>query len=192
MIDGYRTQNDNRYLGELFERYIRFVFLVCMKYLRNDELAKDMTMQVFEKLTADLHKFEIRNFKSWLHVTTRNACLMHIRSHNNVSVQSIHDKKDAENFVENLPDLHHDENELSEMRLDHLEKAMTSLCTEQRQCIDLFYIKDKSYKEVTDLTGFTMNEVKSHLQNGKRNLKNYLVTHGEFLLMIFLLINFNK
>jgi RNA polymerase sigma-70 factor (ECF subfamily) len=56
-----------------------------------------------------------------------------------------------------------------------LQDAVTRLSEEQKQCIELFYFKQKSYKEVSDLTGYSVNEVKSYLQNGKRNLKGALV-----------------
>ena len=63
-----------------------------------------------------------------------------------------------------------------EEKLEQLQDALVRLSEEQKKCIELFYFKEKSYKEVSDLTGFSINEVKSYLQNGKRNLKGYLVT----------------
>jgi RNA polymerase sigma-70 factor (ECF subfamily) len=52
-----------------------------------------------------------------------------------------------------------------------LEKCINQLKDEQRNCIVLFYLQNKSYVEVAEITGYTMKEVKSFLQNGKRNLK---------------------
>lgn len=52
-----------------------------------------------------------------------------------------------------------------------LESAILLLGEEQRRCIELFYLKELSYREIVETTGLTLNEVKSHLQNGKRNLK---------------------
>lgn len=190
LIDRYRKQKDNRFLGELFGRYIRFVFLVCMKYLKNEELAKDMSMQVFEKVMSDLYRFDIENFKSWLHVVTKNACLMHIRSNKHHLLTNIEEKNAAIKNMEFLAFEHHNKEEY-ELRLDQLEKAMSILDDNQKQCIDLFYLKEKSYKEVADITGCSMNQVKSYIQNGKRNLKQHLISKGKFLSLVFIYLYFN-
>ena len=58
-----------------------------------------------------------------------------------------------------------------ENQITLMEKAMDSLQENQKTCIDLFYLKNKSYQEITQLTGFSNNDVKSYIQNGKRNLK---------------------
>jgi RNA polymerase sigma-70 factor (ECF subfamily) len=52
-----------------------------------------------------------------------------------------------------------------------LEKCIETLGDEQKQCVKLFYLQEKCYKEITESTGFDMNKVKSYIQNGKRNLK---------------------
>ncbi|HKZ68006.1 MAG TPA: sigma factor-like helix-turn-helix DNA-binding protein, partial [Chitinophagaceae bacterium] len=51
------------------------------------------------------------------------------------------------------------------------ETALKELNPEQQQCVTLFYLQKKSYQEISDATGFTMLQVKSYIQNGKRNLK---------------------
>jgi RNA polymerase sigma-70 factor (ECF subfamily) len=58
-----------------------------------------------------------------------------------------------------------------EKQITIMEQALELLNSEQKKCIDLFYLKNKSYVEIVDITGYTANEVKSHIQNGKRNLK---------------------
>ena len=93
--------------------------------------------------------------------------------------------------VENSSEEHH-EYENHELRLEQLEKAITTLSDDQKQCIELFYLQEKTYKEVTDMTGFSMNQVKSHIQNGRRNLKSYLIDHDDILLMVFAMIYLNR
>ena len=63
---------------------------------------------------------------------------------------------------------------IKESQLKNLEEAIKKLKDEQQQCIDLFYLKEKTYDEVADLTGYETKKVKSYIQNGKRNLKNIL------------------
>jgi RNA polymerase sigma-70 factor (ECF subfamily) len=156
-----------------------------MKYLKNEELSKDMAMQVFEKLTEDLRRFEVKNFKSWLHVVVKNACFMQLRSDKHLIDVSLNFENDAIKNMEIKHELHPNGIDNNEIRLEQLEKAMHALDADQKQCIELFYLKEKSYKDVADITGYTLNQVKSHIQNGKRNLKNYIILNGELLIIVF-------
>ncbi|HCT30918.1 MAG TPA: RNA polymerase subunit sigma-24 [Bacteroidales bacterium] len=174
LIDLYKKEGDKRIVGELYKRYTRFAFAICMKYLKDEEDAKDATMQVFEKLFVDLKRHQVTNFKSWLHTVLKNNCLHIIRD----NVYKMRKEKEAENSYENLVEnqflLYQDNSNGLEEKIDNLEMELCNLSHEQRVCIELFYLKDKCYQEVAEITGYTMNQVKSHIQNGKRNLKIYL------------------
>ena len=191
LLNAFFLKKENRYLGELLDRYVRFVFVVCMKYLQNEEEAKDMSMQVFEKVTHDVHRFEIQNFKSWLHVVTKNSCLMHLRSNKKIKTATWDDRKDLTLNVETRYALHLEDSGEKEVRLVELEKSVKLLEVGQKQCIELFYLKGKSYVEVAEITGLTLNQVKSNIQNGKRNLKNLLLANSEFILMVFISLYLN-
>jgi RNA polymerase sigma factor (sigma-70 family) len=126
---------------------------------------------VFEKLFLDLKRHQIVNFKSWLHSVLKNHCLHIIRD----KAYKLTKEKEAlnsyENLVENHLLLYQDNDDGFEEKIDNLEMELCNLSHEQRSCIELFYLKDKCYQEVAEITGYTMNQVKSHIQNGKRNLK---------------------
>ncbi|NVO18517.1 MAG: sigma-70 family RNA polymerase sigma factor [Bacteroidetes bacterium] len=161
-------------MGPLFERYTHLVFSVGMKYLGNDAEAQDMVMTVFEKLFEELKRQQINSFKSWLYMVAKNQCLMHLR----------HEKSINRNRQEILADLRAEvmENEIpghlvpgnGEDKAAQLENAIQALNAAQKLCVELFYLQEKSYKEVAETTGFSMNEVKSHIQNGKRKIKIFL------------------
>ena len=163
LIVNYKTSGDKQLVGELFKRYTNFVFSVCMKYLKNSYDSEDATMQIFEKIFTDLQRFEVANFKSWLHVIAKNYCMMKLRKPN----REIY----TDNFVEKDFDLHHEAANEKEQQLLALEKAIAELPADQRNCVELFYINQKSYKEITQQTGYDYNKVKSYIQNGKRNLQ---------------------
>jgi RNA polymerase sigma-70 factor (ECF subfamily) len=81
-------------------------------------------------------------------------------------------------IMEITPFLHHEDNN-REAAMVALEKCMQKLNEVQKQSIDLFYLNNKCYNEIVDITGFTLNEVKSFIQNGKRNLKICLEKSSE-------------
>ena len=72
LIALYKQTSDNQYIGELFHRYTHLAFLVCMKYLKNEEEAKDGVQQVFLKAITELHKYKVDYFKSWIYMVAKN------------------------------------------------------------------------------------------------------------------------
>ena len=132
-------------------------------------------MQIFEILQQKLLEHDVQNPGGWIHITTRNYCLMQLRS------KKIHDErqKDLINDMEfNLADHHSIEvEENTDMRL--LNSCLEKLTKEQQKCIKLFYLDEKCYKQVANLSGYGLKKVKSYLQNGKRNLKVCMEKHRE-------------
>jgi RNA polymerase sigma-70 factor (ECF subfamily) len=181
LIRQYKQTLDTAFAGELYDRYIHLVYGVCMKYLKNEEDSKDAVMQIFEKLLIELKSHEVANFKSWLHVMAKNHCLMWLRSarvRHQKSIITFEVKEDVEN-EEFLHPLGGDDTQTLEDNLLSLEKGIQELPIEQKRCIELFYLQQKCYKEITEITGYELKKVKSYIQNGKRNLKIYLEKDNE-------------
>ncbi|MBI4946353.1 MAG: sigma-70 family RNA polymerase sigma factor [Bacteroidetes bacterium] len=186
LVQKFRDSRDNAIIGELFQRYTHLVFGVCMKYLKDEDEAKDGVMQIFEKLITDLHRHKVDNFKGWLYMVAKNHCLMYFRSkkiHVELPRELTEDNSEdgvtplsfgrgagGEVAVELTSELHHN-GEDKEKQLTLMESAIKELKEEQKICIELFYLQEKSYEEVAKMTGYSMKEVKSYIQNGKRNLK---------------------
>lgn len=174
----YQQTGDLDCIGTLFERHTEMVYLVCLKYLKDEEESRDAAMQIFENLITSLKKHEVSNFKSWLHSTAKNHCLMQLRSAK--GKETLPFDQSLQQTMDSGPNLHQvDHDQQHEYELQLLEQGLIELGTEQRTCLELFYLQKKSYKEVADLTGWDLSKVKSHIQNGKRNLKHYLEKHHE-------------
>lgn len=158
--------------GELFNRYTHLVFGVCIKYLKNEEEARDAVMQVFEQLLGLEQKEDIKNFKGWLYTVTKNHCLMKLRHEKTGERAKTEKLQEKQAEIMELPAVEHlYEAEEKNMQIDRLHSAIQQLRPEQKKCIELFYLEDKLYKEIADITGYDIKAVKSHIQNGKRNLK---------------------
>ena len=136
-------------LGELYQRYMELVYGVCLKYYKEPEASKDAVMQIFEELVSKLKKHEVDNFKGWLHQVAKNHCLMQLRTPRNMKTVEFN-------------------TELIKM----LEFCLGTLTDKQQEAIRLFYLEGKCYNEITEMTGQDWNQVRSLIQNGRRNLKN--------------------
>jgi len=130
--------------------------------------AEDAVIQIFSNLLQDLKRHKVKFFKSWLYVYSKNHCLMELRKRQSMLKKEL-DLQENIRLVVDFEDPEHLKEK--EMQIQLMEIAISGLNSHQKQCIELFYLKNKSYIEITGLTGLTANDVKSHIQNGKRNLK---------------------
>lgn len=166
LMEIYRQHGDLAVLGILYSRYMSLVYGVCYNYFKDDEQSKDSVMQIFEELVKKLRIHDVQNFRSWLHVLTRNHCLMILRKQSKYTMVSLDDS-----FVENTEFMHLDIDNVKETQLTVMERCMETLSEEQRVTVGLFYLQEKCYKDIADNTGYDLSKVKSYIQNGKRNLK---------------------
>ncbi len=178
LITKFKSTGDLEFLGQLFEKYMHLVYGVCLKYLKDREVSQDATMQIFEKLIIELPKREIENFKPWLHVITKNLCLMQLRSEKAKSSQQGKMANDPEYFMENSYEMHLNNEPVLEQDFMVLKECIEQLKQEQKECVSLFYLEEKCYQEIADELRFEMKKVKSLIQNGKRNLKICMESNG--------------
>lgn len=171
LLWSYRQSGDVAVLGRLYESHVPLVYGVCLKYLQDEEKAKDAVMGIFEELTVKVPQHEIKQFRSWLYVLSRNYCLMQLRSGKKMAMVNLDDVMEFEAFP-------HPDHDNREEAMAALERCMDKLPPAQKQSIGLFYLKERCYKEIADVTGYSLNEVKSYIQNGKRNLKICLEKNG--------------
>jgi RNA polymerase sigma factor (sigma-70 family) len=170
LISSYHSSGDKAFVGELYIRYAHLMYGVCLKYYRDREQSRDAVLQIFEKLFESLQKHTPENVKTWLMFVARNYCISDLRKMKVHADKHSRYEKDEEEPLMPEEDVVH-EKVIKEQRLQRLEDAISALGDEQKKCIELFYLKDKSYKEISDITGMNEKQVKSHIQNGKRNLK---------------------
>jgi RNA polymerase sigma factor (sigma-70 family) len=153
-------------LGELYQRYMELVYGVCLKYYKEPETAKDSVMLIFEELVSKLKKHEVDNFRGWLHQLAKNHCLMQLRTPRNLKTVEFKTE-----LVQSEENVHLNGVLEKEENFKKLEYCLSTLNTEQQEAIRLFYLEGKCYNEIVEITGQEWNQVRSFIQNGRRNLK---------------------
>ena len=166
LVVHYKQSGDLAILGELYQRYMELVYGVCPKYFKEPETAKDSVMQIFEELVLKLKKHEVDNFKGWLHQVAKNYCLMQLRTPKNLKTVEMKIE-----LVQSEENVHLNGALEKEENFKKLEYCLGELTNEQRQAIKLFYLDGKCYNEIVEITGQEWNQVRSLIQNGRRNLK---------------------
>ena len=166
LVETYKRSGDLETLSLLYQRYMDLVYGVCLKYLKDQETAKDAVMQIFEELVQKLYKYEITNFKSWLYTLAKHFCLMQLRTPRTLKTVELDPAIMQSEEEKHLNGVMQKEDEFK-----RLEKCLQTLSADQKETVELFYLKEKCYKEIADITGKDWNKVRSLIQNGRRNLK---------------------
>ena len=170
----YKKEKSNLIMDNIYKRYGHLLLAIAIKYVRNREEAQDIVMNLFEKLGDKIAKHDIQNFKSWLHTTLKNECLMHLRKtkkiNSTTTIENLEDvvsESDSEEFYNT-----------KEKVFNQLESSLAELKNEQRKSVELFYLENKSYVEIAEILNISLNNVKSAIQNGKRMLKLKMENKG--------------
>ncbi|CAN5638487.1 sigma-70 family RNA polymerase sigma factor [soil metagenome] len=169
LVADYKQTGDQACIEVLFNRYCHLVFAVAMKYLHQQDESKDAVIDIFEKVPADLKRYEIKNFSHWIYIVTKNYCFQLLKKRKHNLSPEVLDYSTQVDWTDPA-----DEVDFGKLLIDHLEESLKSLNDDQRICVQLFYLEEKSYEEVEQRTGYTYKQVKSHIQNGKRNLRIFL------------------
>jgi len=170
LLKHYKQSGNKDLFADLFKKHVSVVYGTCLFYLQDKDEAQDATMQLFEKLMLDINNREIDNFKGWLSFVVRNHCISIIRKNKSQS-------KNIKSYYEfEYEDANYETEEKintvsDDVMLENMKQCLPKLKENQRLCVELFYLNNKSYQDIANQTGFTLNEVKSYIQNGKRNLK---------------------
>ena len=170
LLKNYKQTGNKDVFADLFKKHVTVVYGTCLFYLQDKEEAQDATMQLFEKLLLDINNREIDNFKGWLSFVVRNHCISLIRKQKSQTKNA----KSYYDFEYQEPNLEKEEaisRVGDEQLLEQMKNSLPKLKQAQRVCVELFYLKNKSYQDIANETSYTLNEIKSYIQNGKRNLK---------------------
>lgn len=170
LLKHYKQSGNKDLFADLFKKHVSVVYGTCLFYLQDKDEAQDATMQLFEKLLLDINNREIDNFKGWLSFVVRNHCISIIRKNKsqNKNIKSYYEFEyedanyETEEKINSVSD---------DVMLESMKQCLPKLKENQRVCLELFYLNNKTYQDIANTTGFTLNEIKSHIQNGKRNLK---------------------
>lgn len=161
------------YFGALYNRYIPLLYGLCLKYLNDKHKANDAVMLLFEELLPKISDYSIQHFKPWLYRVARNHCLQILRKESReIVVDFDSDLMESDEVLHLLCDEEDDQ-----ARLQALQRCLERLPDGQRMSIIHFFMKEMSYTDVAEETGYSIKAVKSNIQNGKRNLKICINRH---------------
>lgn len=168
LVEEFRRHPNGKAFELLYGRYSSLVFGVCLKYLKDRDAAREGVLCVFEKALDAWCKHEVKEVAAWLNSVARNYCLMELRAARRRQQRHLKyavAEERVEEAVFALP-----EDVQWSKRLD---AALAQLSEPQRSVVQHYYFGKKTYNEVADLMHMPVQEVKSALQNARRNLRQW-------------------
>lgn len=167
LLRRYKRTGNSEYFGQLYNRYIPLIYGLSLKYLQNAQHAQDAVMDIFEELLPKIGSYEIREFRTWIYSVARNHAFRILNDPKQLNtLEIIPDMMESEDLIAIF-----EEEESSGIRRRALYECMEELPDAQKGAIRMFFLEDMSYADIVEKTGYQLKSVKSHIQNGKRNLR---------------------
>ena len=157
--------SNNSTFERLLKEYEGKVLRLCYAMLGNRALAEDTAQEVFLRIWRALGAFRGEaSLSTWVYAITRNACLTAIERMKTSAAESLADpdimRKAQTRELQRAP---------RESRTD-VRGWLAELPESQRQALTLFYLEERSYKEVYAALGVPMGTVKTWICRGRRAL----------------------
>lgn len=159
----FSMSEDAQDFEKLVARHWKWVFHTCKRFLKSEDLARDATQEVFARCFEKMHTMEGSNLPGWLKAIAVNTCLNIIEKEKRWTALEHEDE---------IPDEGTVETEL--IRGEQAERArrgIEQLPENQKLVFCMRYIDGCSYQEIQELTGFSPKQVKTFLQNARRNFE---------------------
>lgn len=157
----------------LVERYESYVFSIILQVVKQREETEEVVQDVFIKVYHQLGRFEQRSqFSTWLYTIAYRTALDHVRK-NRISIHSLDEEK-------NVFQLADDEKYMPSHQVDQIDLAnrintmLNKLKPQDALLIRLYYLRERSITEISDITGMTPSNVKTKLFRLRRHLRIFL------------------
>lgn len=163
-----RAQKDPENFGPLYKKYHEQIFRYVHQRMNDEELAFDITSQVFMKALNNLHKYEYRGvpFSSWLYRIAKSELY-----------QSFRDKKAERTVNIETFQLHgmidEMEEDNTEMNRKRLFDALAKLKERDMQLIEMRFFEKRSFREIGEILEITENNAKVKAFRAIEKLKHY-------------------
>ncbi|MFB9268087.1 sigma-70 family RNA polymerase sigma factor [Bradyrhizobium erythrophlei] len=167
------AEGDKAAMHIIFARHRKRVFRFIQRLVRNPAIVDDLVNQVFLDVWRSANRFESRSrVSTWLLSIARFKALNSRRERLHEGI----DQEDALGIVDegDTPDAALDRKETK----DILRACINKLSPAHREIIDLFYYRESSVAEVSEIIGIPQATVKSRIFYARKQLARILVGAG--------------
>lgn len=163
-------------LADLVRRYQNDVFRFCLHYLKNVDLAKEMTQETFLRIYAARDRFDIeRKFKPWMLCIARNLCLNELKRKKAVQMETLEEyastaREEGGEMLQSPADSPA-ERMMTIERHAALQSALDQLPEDAREIVVLRYFERMSAREIADIVDSTEGAIRTRLHRVLKQLR---------------------
>ncbi|WP_371018815.1 sigma-70 family RNA polymerase sigma factor [Pseudalkalibacillus sp. JSM 102089] len=169
--DKHENQSKKELLVDLMEEYGDMVLRVAYTYVKERQLAEDISQEVFIRCYQSLQSFENRSsYKTWIYRITVNNCKDYVKSW---SFRNLFPKSIIETENERKMNSPSSQMEQKEENNELFEKVL-NLSVKLREVIIFYYYEDLSIEEISDVIKVKPNTIKSRLRRARISLKEQI------------------
>lgn len=167
LVKRFRGERDGAAFDALYRRNRRMVYGTCLRYLRDREAAEDACHDVFLQAYQQFDSLRGDVFSPWVRRIAINHCLnrqRHAATRRRIEPTLVRD------FDQGRADASH----AAAAARDDLRIAaelVRGLSPKQRLVFLLRHVEQLAYDGIAEVTGLPFDEVRSALQNARRNFR---------------------
>lgn len=172
-------QGDSAAFDEAFRRYVTSLIDQAARVVRSQAVAQDLVMDVFTRLWRDRFSLPAdTRLAAYLRVAVRNACIDYLRHDRlELSIQQISAGSGWVPGMSAPPPTPDEDLERSEAK-EIVRRAFTTLPQRMRQVLELRWLADKSYKDISRELGMPVKSVENYLGRAMRLLRDRMRRGG--------------
>ncbi|MHC1691312.1 MAG: sigma-70 family RNA polymerase sigma factor [Bacteroidales bacterium] len=159
------------------ERVTKYILLL----VSNNDDAKDISQETFEKAFGMLHSYDSQYaFSTWLFTIAKNCCIDFLRKQrlNVRSIETMTNSDDPGGRSSSVPSP--EENFIFEQEIDKLKRHIEKLPELYREVAELRFLHEYAYEEIAKELNLPLGTIKTRI----RRAKEHLIKDGKFNLYI--------
>lgn len=157
-------KNDRKAQEQLYHTYSRKFLAICIRYVKDRELAEDVLMEGFMKIFEKLPQFESKgSFEGWMKRIIVTQSLLTLRNSRHLNMEVVQ--------VETHLEVQENSYELNHLEAADLMELIRELPVGYRTVFNLYAVEGYSHSEIGDLLGITESTSKSQLNRARNVLK---------------------
>ncbi len=169
------AQGDRKSQKAIFEYLYGNMMVVCLRYTRNEDEAKDILQEGFLKVFSGLKNFTLKgSFEGWVRRIMANTAIDYYR------------KRKRDKLIFASDEYLYDNAQIAEDNQDEKDflvdpkliiKELQNLSPQYRMVFNLYVMEGYSHKEIAEKLSISEGTSKSNLSKAKANLKQRLQKH---------------
>lgn len=169
LLKKYLQTRNLSYLLDLYRPYMHLVYGLSFKFVQDSKQSQEIVYCIFKKLIKEITKQEVRVFSTWLY----NLSLEFVKNWRARGRSEV-DRIVALGGSSQTPISFYDEDDdVFEDEISSMEKEIEELKIHQEKCAELFFNQQKSFREIAEITGLEISQVRGHVKNAKRRANIY-------------------